>query len=76
MRYHTCRLEWSCSPVPLFSRMKVLVVDSSASFEAEAHLVWEAGSKRVTGTWQTDAGAGTAHATAAVRRAAIGRVLT
>ena len=38
MRYHTCRLEWSCSPVPLFSRMKVLVVDSSASFEAEAHL--------------------------------------
>ena len=38
MRYHTCRLESRCSPVPLFARMKVLVVDSSASFEAEAHL--------------------------------------
>ena len=38
MRYHTRRLESRCSPVPLFARMKVLVVDSSASFEAEAHL--------------------------------------
>ena len=38
MRDYTCRLESRCSPVPLFARMKVLVVDSSASFEAEAHL--------------------------------------
>ena len=38
MRYHMDRFESRCPPVPLLSRMKVLVVDSSASFEAEAHL--------------------------------------
>ena len=78
MRYHTCRLESRCSPVPLFARMKVLVVDSSASFEAEAHLFGRLARKRnACHRYVADRrGSGDGSRNRAVRRAAIGRVLT